>query len=84
MVARVWEGGGGEWRLLCELHTRFLCKLLMLGEGGRGKTGGGTKGGGEGEGTLAPVNSGIVAGKPREGQHQLEVRKGGKLGGKVF
>ena len=56
----------------------------MLGGGGRGKASGGIEGGGEGEGALAPVNAGIVAGKPGEAQHQLKVRKGGKLEGKVF
>ena len=63
---------------------RFLCRLLVLGGGGRGKAGGGIEGGGEGEGALAPLNAGIVAGKPREAEHQLEVRKGGKLEGKIF
>ena len=77
-------GGGEEWRFLCRLHKRFLCRLLVLGGGERGKAGGGTKGGGEGEGALAQVNAGIVAGKPGEDQHQLKVRKGGKLEGKVF
>ena len=54
------------------------------GEEGRGKTGGRTKGGGKGESTLTPVNARVVAGKPRETQHQLEMSKGGKLKGKVF
>ena len=56
----------------------------MGGEEGRGKTGGRTKGGGKGEGTLTPVNARVVAGEPRETQHQLEVSKGGELKGKVF
>ena len=51
---------------------------------GRGQTGGRTEGGGKGESTLTPVNARVVAGKPRETQHQLEVSKGGKLKGKVF
>ena len=54
------------------------------GEEGRGKPGGRTKGGGKGDSTLTPVNARVVAGKPRETQHQLEVSKGGKLKGKVF
>ena len=73
VAARVWEGGVGEWRFLCRLHRRFLCRLLVLGGGGRGKASDGIEGGGEGEGALALVNAGIVAGKPREAQHQLEV-----------
>ena len=77
-------GGGVHWRFLCSLPKRFLCRLLVLEGGGRGKAGGGTKKGGKGEGALAPVNAGIVAGKPRKAQHQLKVRKGGKLEGKVF
>ena len=77
-------GGGGEWRFLCRLHGRFLCRLLVLGGGGRGKASGGINRGGEGEGALAPPNARIVAGEPREAEHQLEVRKGCKLEGKVF
>ena len=51
---------------------------------GRGEAGGRTKGGGKGEGTLTPVNTRVVAGKPRKTQHQLEVSERGKVKGKVF
>ena len=43
-----------------------------------------TKRGGKGEGTLTPVNTRVVAGKPRKTQHQLEVSERGKLKGKMF
>ena len=51
---------------------------------GRGEAGGRTERGGKGEGTLTLVNTRVVAGQPRETQHQLEMSEGGKLKGKVF
>ena len=51
---------------------------------GRGEAGGRTEGGGKGEGTLTPIDTRVVAGKPRETEHQLKMSKGGKLKGKVF
>ena len=86
-------------RFLCLLRCRLFGNLWWFlcvsprdrgwggkGEGslGRGEAGEGTKGGGKGEGTLTPVDTRVVAGNPRETQHQLEVSKGGKLKGNVF
>ena len=49
-----------------------------------GKASGRTERGGKGEGTVTLVNTRVVAGQPRETQHQLEVSERGKLKGKVF
>ena len=86
-------------RFLCLLRCKvsgnpgwFLCVSPRdSGWGGkgegclrRGEAGGRTEGGGKGEGTLTQVNTRVVANKPRETQHKLEMSKGGKLKGKVF
>ena len=50
----------------------------------RGKAGGGTERGVEGQGASPPVDPGVVAGEPWEPKHQLEVGELNDLQGNVL